>query len=618
MPRKTVAKKSRLRGHALRNENLRKRSLKRSKSAPPLAAKTVEIRVSHLGMTRIELARQSGISRGALRDLELGVHTPTRNTLERFLEFCEAQRVDDAVLEELRDLYTGTAVTLLNFIGRLELRAGSSPKLARKVGISPATLWEYRRGNFPVPHALLQSLCEAVEADFEQAEILWTEAERERFIKRGFPKSLAEFCVLRLRAGHAESDLLELGLGTAQLRRLCYLELISWKTIAAVAKTLCRDDEELKHLRELWQQDFKSQKEEGLHAFGLKLKKLREKLGVTRREVADLCGVGGRKPARIVKHIEEDGHYSQQAFPAGLVALLTDDDRPSASSLQFSGFSEEEIAAEMPGFLETETAAELQEAWKKRRIRFHLRHRPEMQLDLRLQREYFGFDVAAAAKLLGYTSLEYQKIERGIEPLTETARSRILAALVSAGHERIRELFVKRDARDQRRLAWQRPESVSNMLSLLAEREGGIVPLSRVLAKAGLYGISPPRLRSYILGEETPTWYLLQEIAETCSVRLLRPVHINWIHRYRTQLQQKSDSQLAIEVRLLIAEVEPTLRSFSERLPFNYSVLLRDLYKIEQKAKFKWFHVERILKAAGLPAESERWRVIHRLWLATN
>ena len=144
------------------------------------------------------------------------------------------------------------------------------------------------------------------------------------------------------------------------------------------------------------------------------------------------------------------------------------------------------------------------------------------------------------------------------------------------------------------------------------------MPLSRVLAKAGLYGISPPRLRSYILGEETPTWYLLQEIAETCSVRLLRPVHINWIHRYRTQLQQKSDSQLAIEVRLLIAEVEPTLRSFSERLPFNYSVLLRDLYKIEQKAKFKWFHVERILKAAGLPAESERWRVIHRLWLATN
>ena len=618
MPRKSVAKKPPLHGHALRNENLRKRSLKRSKSAPPLAAKTVEIRVSHLGMTRIELARKSGISRGALRDLELGVHTPTRNTLERFLEFCEDQRVDDVVLEELRDLYTGTADSLLNFIGRLELRAGSSPKLARKVGISPATLWEYRRGNFPVPHALLRKLCKAVKEDFELAEALWTEAERDRFIKRGYPKSLAEFCVLRLRAGHAESDLLELGLGTAQLRRLCYLELISWKTISGVAKTLCRGEEELAQLRELWQLDFKSQKEEGLHAFGLKLKKLREKLKITRRELADLCGVGGRKPARIIKHIEEDGHFSQQAFPAGLVALLTDHERPSTSSLEFSGLSEDEIATELPSFLETDTAAELHESWKNRRIRFHLRHRPEMQLDLRLQREYYGFDVATAAKLLGYTSLEYQKIERGIEPLSGSARKRILDALTDAGHERIRELFVQRDSRDQRRLAWQRPKSVSTMLSLLAEREGGIVPLSRVLAKAGLYGISPPRLRSYILAEETPTWYLLQEIAETCSVRLLRPVHIDWIHRYRTQLQQKSESLLAIEVRLLIAEVEPTLRAFSGRLPFNYSVLLRDLYKIEQNVKFKWFHIERILKAAGLPAESERWRVIHRFWLALN
>ena len=286
--------------------------------------------------------------------------------------------------------------------------------------------------------------------------------------------------------------------------------------------------------------------------------------------------------------------------------------------MEFSGLDEDEVESELPGFLESDTAKDLREQWEKRRVRFHLRHRPEMQLDLRLQREYFGFDVAVAANLLGYTSLEYQKIERGIESLSDSARQRILEALNDAGHQRIHELFARRDERDQRRLAWQRPDSVSSMLSLLAEREGGIVPLSRVLAEAGQYGISPPRLRSYILGEETPTWYLLAEIAETCGVRLLRPVHIDWIHRYRTQLQQKSDSLLAIELRLLIAEVEPTLRAFSERLPFNYSVLLRDLYKVEQKAKFKWFHIERILNAAGLPPESERWRVIHRLWLTLN
>ena len=136
-----------------------------------------------------------------------------------------------------------------------------------------------------------------------------------------------------------------------------------------------------------------------------------------------------------------------------------------------------------------------------------------------------------------------------------------------------------------------------------------------MLRAAKLYGISPPRLRSYLIGEETPTWHLLQQIADVCKVLKLQVVHIDWIHRYRRQLQGKNESLLAVELRLLMAEVAPTIREFSKRLPFNYSVLLRDLYKVEQKEKFKWFHVERILKAAGLPENSERWRVIHRLWL---
>ena len=99
MPRGRVQKSEPLTGHALRNANLRQRSLKRSMSAPPLARKAVEVRVSDLGMTRIELSRRSGISRGALRDLELGIHTPTRNTLERFIEFSDKAGVSEERLD---------------------------------------------------------------------------------------------------------------------------------------------------------------------------------------------------------------------------------------------------------------------------------------------------------------------------------------------------------------------------------------------------------------------------------------------------------------------------------------------------------------------------------------
>ncbi len=659
MPRGGVQKSEPLTGHALRNANLRQRSLKRSKSAPPLARKAVEVRVSDLGMTRIELARQSGISRGALRDLELGIHTPTRNTLERFIEFSDEAGVSEERLDELRDLYAGSPDTMENVIARLELKAGSSPRLAKKVGVSAATLWEYRRGNFPVPHAILRKMCDTLKVEFERAENVWQDSERTRFLDRGFPASLAEFCMLRLRAGHAESDLLELGLGTAQLRRLCYLELLPWARIAGVAKTMCRNDAELRNLRELWQEDYRQQKGEGLHAFGLRLKKLREQQGITRREMSDLFLVGGKKPARIIKHIEEDGHYSQQAFPAGLIALLADplisDDAlsenlsksPSDSATEhadsnnghshgrnngtargtqeaasMNGASVTDLAeasnAEAADRLAFEESLELRKLWEQRRIRFHLRHRPEMQLDLRLQREFFGFDVNDAAKVLGYTSLEYQKIERGIEQLSDSARTRILKALSEAGYEKVDRIFQRRNRRDTKRVAWKSPGSVSEMIRLLAVREGGLVPLSRTLRDAELAGISPPRLRSYLQEEETPSWSLLHGIAESCGVKKLGEVHINWIHRYREQLKKKSDSLLAVELRLLIAEVAPTLRAFAKRLPFNYSVLLRDLYRVEGHEPIKWPHIERLLRAAGLPSSSERWRVIVRLWEAQN
>src|SRR5262245_13780396 len=96
-----------LTGHALRNLHLRERSLDRARTAPPLARAVVRTRAGTLQMTRLEFARRSGMSRGVLRDLELGVHTPTRLTLQRFVAYCQKLRVSADELEELRRLYAG-------------------------------------------------------------------------------------------------------------------------------------------------------------------------------------------------------------------------------------------------------------------------------------------------------------------------------------------------------------------------------------------------------------------------------------------------------------------------------------------------------------------------------
>ena len=573
-----------LTGHALRNAHLCERALARAQEAPPLSQLVVRIRAGVLGITRLELARRSGLSRGALRDLELGIHSPTRQTLQHFLDYCRRQRVDAAVLDELRGLYTGPADTLAGLLARLELRAGSSRELARRVGISPTTLWEYHRGNFPLPWALLGQMCKAVGADLAAAEELWHADQRRRLLERGLPEAWVELCVLCARAGHPESHLTRLGVSNATLRRLRYLELPPWVEVNRAAAALCRTEGELQRLQALWQRDEERRPHD---TFGPLLKRLRQQQGLRRRQLADLFGIGGKKPARIVKHIEEDGLYSAQAHPAGLVAVLTADDAERQRLLT---------------------------AWQDRRRQFHRRRRPETRIELRLARERYGFQPRDMEAVLGYSSLEYQKIERGVSPLLESAEQRILTAIHQAGGKRLSELLQERGRRQLEQAAWQTPTSVPMLVGLLARREGGLIPLARRLRKAGLKRLWPGRLRAIRQGAEVPPWPVLQHLAQACGVVELAEVQRDWAQRYRARLEEHCPSPLGVELRLLIGQEVTTLRELSPRLGFNYSVLIREFQRIDRDEPLRWFHVERLLGILGVAPFSERWREIRALW----
>ncbi len=200
--------------------------------------------------------------------------------------------------------------------------------------------------------------------------------------------------------------------------------------MADAARGLCRDDDEFLALQKLWLRNEADQRGHTRNDFGVRLKQLRLEQSVSRRELADLFGVGGKKPARIVKYIEEDGFYSMQAYPAGLVAVL-------------AGRSPE--------------AARLLQSWQERRQVFHRRHRPEMRVDLRLARETYGFELKDVAPLLGYGPREYQKIEGGVEPLRYTARERILQAIHAASQKLVEELLALRLALQAAELASRAP-----------------------------------------------------------------------------------------------------------------------------------------------------------------
>ena len=181
--------------------------------------------------------------------------------MRQFVAFCQQANVCPDQLEELHRLYAGPGATLEQMIARLELRAGSPRELARRVGISPATLWEYRRGNFPLPLQLLQRLYQAVGEDATAAEARWYETERRRFLERGYPEALAEFWTRCTREGYAERQLLLLGMvSTAIVRQLRYLELPPWRAVERAARLLSRGDDELKLLKRLWARDEQKQR----------------------------------------------------------------------------------------------------------------------------------------------------------------------------------------------------------------------------------------------------------------------------------------------------------------------------------------------------------------------
>jgi transcriptional regulator with XRE-family HTH domain len=580
-----------LSGHALRNANLRQRSLARAREGPPLARALVGLRAGVLGMTRLEFSRRSGISRGTLRDLELGVHTPTRRVLQQFVDFCRASGAPAARLEELFTLYAGAADGLTALIGRLELRAGSPAALARRAAISPATLWAYRRGNFPLPLDVLRRLCAAVEEDPGPAEAVWFAAQRQRFVDRGYPPPLAEFWALCAREGYAEKHLPALGVGMAALRRLRYLEAPAWEEVAGVAVVLCRDEAERGCLERLWRDEQEKRLPAQPDPFGTAVQQLRKKKGLSRRQVADLFGVGGKKPAQVVQSIEEEGCYSARAHPAGLAALLAPDAQERERLLGL---------------------------WEERRTQFHRRRRPETRLELRLARERYGFEHQDLEPVLGYTAAEYQRIERGVTPLPGSALERIVQAVHRAGEARVEALLRKKHAGDEVRAGWRSPGSVQELVARLADREGGIVPLTRCLRQAGEPGFWAGRLRAVARGEEVPPWPLLQRIGTACGVADLAAVREDWREQYRARLQAGGCSPLGTEVRLVIAETAATVREFSRRLGVHASVLVRDLQRMDRERPVAWPQVERILEAAGLAAADRRREQVYAWWYAAD
>ena len=213
-------------------------------------------------------------------------------------------------------------------------------------------------------------------------------------------------------------------------------------------------------------------------------------------------------------------------------------------------------------------------------------------------------NLAARAKNLGVS----------LSSIQSNAEHVLIDAIHQAGKQRVQDVLNYRADCEIARQAWRTPGSIRELIERLAQREGGLLPLVRCLKLPGLKESWLRRLRAIARGEETPSWPQIQQIARAGEVVDLSQVHRDWAIRYRAWLTSQEHPPLAIELRLLIAEVAPSLRAFSSRVTFGYPVLIRDLQHIGRQQPLKWFHVERLLRAAGLSPDGERWHKILALW----
>jgi hypothetical protein len=152
----------------------------------------------------------------------------------------------------------------------------------------------------------------------------------------------------------------------------------------------------------------------------------------------------------------------------------------------------------------------------------------------------------------------------------------------------------------------------------LGRREVGISPLARSLRRAGVAGLRAEKLRAMARGNDIPAWPLVKRIGRACGLPDLSTVQRDWREQYRLRLDKRGCAPLGTEVRVLIAEVAMTAREFSKKLGFSPSVLVRDLRRLDEDRPGRWFHVERILRAAGLAASDRRWDQIHAWWYAAR
>lgn len=238
--------------------------------------------------------------------------------------------------------------------------------------------------------------------------------------------------------------------------------------------------------------------------------------------------------------------------------------------------------------------------------------------ELRKHRILCGVTPEILARLAGEEKQELLLAERGLRIISSRQRKR----LINLTHQYVGQKL------EQARRALARltadPQTVTEAVTLLKERHGGYIPLSRVLQdeEDRRLSFTPGRLKRIEFGEEVPPLPLLKRLVARGGSHVTSELVRDWYVRMPAFLAARSRSSLqhplARGFGMVVFERWLNLKEFWKEhfeSDFSHSVLTRNFQQLNGRGyDVAWTTVSRYLNAAGVGIADPRRLFWQRLF----
>ncbi len=651
-----------LKGHALRrvqklNDTLRntRRLVAKSGQNPQqsLALLVAETRVLVLRMGRYEFGQLANMHFHAVKNVETpgshpqheslsriyrtwycltnsdGPHAPRATRTRKLLAEAAVKFLDilvpinDDYERALRSTVEGLYWKWTYQVGRDAFGKASMRTNRQRKPLTYGTLWQRHEVQMVPDFYEVRVIAQALEQDIKKAAEIWSKQKTQQLVDRGVAAPLVRLTValqqmhvsLKMTAASIRKHT-GVSLGAAQAIRNG--RMIPYTEIQPVTRSVIPKRERHSFAR-AWKSAQHPDHEEFATVFrlicttnGWNNHMIAKLLRVRAPELRDESAKSKRRTAR-----------SEPYRPAAEVRRMCQGNSFSAQVPAKAAI--ELIAADDGGINESgETQIEYLERLFLEGVDRQLRQKGSAALGsmIRKQRILCGVTVEQLAELSGENKDELLLIERGVQQILAATQKR----LIRLTQQRPRRMVD--EARKELVRLTSAPQTVVEAVTLLKERLGGYVPLSRLLhdAQDRRFSFTPDRLKRIAAGQEVPPLPALKSLVNRGGSEvvpeLLRDWHLQMPRCLANHPKLHWSHPLARGFGIVVFEQCMSLYQFWKEHfegDFGHTVLTRNFQQMNGKGyDIAWSTVSRYLNAAGVGIQAPRRVFWQRLFERKN